>query len=72
MTTEFLRPTSAAARFDLSRRTLSRLASTDPSFPKPARISRRLILFKVSELDHYFTRKKQGPRAPAKEEQHAV
>ncbi|MFT4242558.1 MAG: hypothetical protein QM569_09755 [Acidovorax sp.] len=54
---DLLRPATAAARYDLSRRTLSRLARSDPGFPQPIRVSKRLVLFRRSDLDAYFSSK---------------
>ncbi len=58
MEPELLRPAAAAARYDLSRRTLSRYRLTDPAFPQPIRMSARLVLFKRTELDAYFQSKR--------------
>lgn len=60
MKPELLRPASAAARYDLSRRTIARRMRDDPDFPQPIRVNKRLVLFKRSELDAYF----DGKRAP--------
>ncbi|WP_036593113.1 helix-turn-helix transcriptional regulator [Ottowia thiooxydans] len=61
MEKELLRPASAAARYDMSRRTLTRLLHSDPSFPRPIHKSRRMVLFRRAELDAYFS----ANRAPA-------
>ena len=39
----------------------------DPDFPRPIRMSKRLLLFKLAELDAYFERKReaqQGSKCP--------
>ena len=60
MKPETLRPSSVAARYDLSRRTIARRMRDDPDFPQPIRVNKRLVLFKRSELNAYF----DGKRAP--------
>ena len=60
MKPELLRPASAAARYDLSRRTIARRMHDDPDFPKPIRVNKRLVLFKCSELDAYFDSKRSS------------
>lgn len=68
MKPEFLRPSSVAVRYDVSRRTLSRRMRDDPNFPQPIRLGARLILFKCSELDAYFNGKRA--QAATKETSH--
>lgn len=58
MKPETLRPSSVAARYDLSRRTIARRMRDDPDVPQPIRVSKRLVLFKCSELDAYFDGKR--------------
>lgn len=58
MKPETLRPSSVAARYDLSHRTIARRMRDDPVFPQPIRVSKRLVLFKCSELDAYFDGKR--------------
>lgn len=60
MKPETLRPSSVAARYDLSRRTIARRVRDDPDVPQPIRVSKRLVLFKCSKLDAYF----DGKRTP--------
>lgn len=68
MKPETLRPSSVAARYDLSRRTIARRMRDDPDFPQPIRVNKRLVLFKCSELDAYF----DGKRTPAPKEKPRV
>lgn len=58
MKPQTLRPSSVAARYDLSRRTIARRMRDDPDFPQPKSVSKRLVLFKCSELDAYFDGKR--------------
>ncbi len=60
MDPELIRPATAAARYDLSRRTIARRVHDDPAFPQPIRVNKRLLLFKRAELDAYF----DGKRLP--------
>lgn len=54
---DMLRPSTAAATHDMSRRQFDRLAR-EPDFPKPIRLGSRLVLFKRDELAAYFDRKR--------------
>lgn len=65
---ELLRPATAAKRYDFCTRTLERLRKADPTFPKPIRLGKRLVLFKRAELDAYF----DGKRAPIPKENHCA
>lgn len=56
-----MRPGPAAARYGISRRTLARLQQADPAFPRPVRLSKRMVLHRCAELDAYFTAKQQEP-----------
>lgn len=60
---ELLRPAGAAQRYSLSRRTLARLMRNDPNFPKPIRLSKRMILLERQAMDRYFDSKRQQPSA---------
>jgi predicted DNA-binding transcriptional regulator AlpA len=57
-TPELIRAPLAAQRYAMSRRTLTRRMCDDPDFPQPIRMSKRLLLFKLAELDAYFERKR--------------
>ena len=57
-TPELIRAPLAAQRYSMSRRTLTRRMCDDPDFPQPIRLSKRLLLFKLAELDAYFERKR--------------
>ena len=57
-TPELIRAPLAAQRYSMSRRTPTRRMSDDPDFPRPIRMSKRLLLFKLAELDAYFERKR--------------
>ena len=59
MEKELIRPATAAARFDMSRRTFDRYMCS-PDSPQPIRLSRRLVLFKRAELDAFFSNKQSG------------
>ena len=59
MEKELIRPSTAAARFDMSRRTFDRYMRS-PGSPQPIRLSRRLVLFKRAELDAFFSNKQSG------------
>ena len=66
-TPELIRAPLAAQRYSMSRRTLTRRMGDDPDFPRPIRMSKRLLLFKLAELDAYFERKReaqQGSKCP--------
>ena len=54
MEKELLRPSTAAARYDMSRRTFDRRMRA-PGSPQPIRLSRRMVLFKRAELDAFFS-----------------
>ena len=54
MEKELIRPSTAAARFDMSRRAFDRYMRS-PDSPQPIRLSRRLVLFKRAELDAFFS-----------------
>ena len=57
----------------MSVRTLARILNSDPGFPRPVRLSSRLILFSLQELDNYLNdkRKRTLRQAPMKESDHA-
>lgn len=59
MKPEFLQPAAVAAECGVSRRTVHRRMRDDPDFPKPIRLTARMLLFKRSELDAYFELKRQ-------------
>ncbi len=62
-TPELIRAPLVALRYSMSRRTLTRRMSDDPDFPRPIRMSKRLLLFKLA----YFERKReaqQGSKCP--------
>ena len=66
-TPELIRAPLAAQRYSMSRRTLTRRMCDDPDFPQPIRMSKRLLLFKLAELEAYFERKReaqQGSKRP--------
>ena len=59
MEKELLRPSTAAARYDMSRRTFDRRMRA-PGSPQPIRLSRRMVLFKRAELDAFFSSMQVG------------
>lgn len=59
-TPEMIRAPLVAQRYSMSRRTLTRRMCDDPDFPRPIRLSKRLLLFKLAELDAYFERKREA------------
>lgn len=73
MEEKYLRPKHAAERCGLSIRTLARLLNSDPGFPRPIRLSSRLILFSQRELDCYLNdrRKRTLRQPPVREFEHA-
>ena len=70
MEPELIRPSTAAARYSLSRRTLSRRMRDDPDFPQPIRMNCRMVLFRRADLDAYFS-SKQGQRVNSTEASNA-
>lgn len=56
-----MRPADVARRYGLSHRTLARLMRNDPSFPKPIRLSKRMILLECEAMDRYIDSKRQQP-----------
>lgn len=54
MEKELLRPSTAAERYDMSRRTFDRRMRV-PGSPQPIRLSSRLVLYKRAELDAFFS-----------------
>ena len=54
MEKEFIRPSTAAARYDMSLRTFERRMRV-PGSPQPIRLSCRLVLYKRAELDAFFS-----------------
>lgn len=53
MEQELLRPATAAKLYDVSRRHFDRLMR-EPGSPQPVHRSRRMVLFKRTELDAFF------------------
>ena len=51
MKPETLRPSSVAARYDLSRRTIARRMRDDPDFPQPIRVSKRLLCWRRFKIE---------------------
>ena len=56
----FMNATAVPQAYGISRRTLARREKTDPQFPKGLRLSKRLVVFCVQELDSYFSNKQSG------------
>lgn len=56
-TPRFIRASRIPMVYGVSRRTVFRREKFDPAFPKAKRLSSRLVMFSVEELDSYFTRK---------------
>lgn len=53
----FMNATAVPQAYGISRRTLARREKTDPQFPRGRRLSKRLVVFCVQELDSYFSAK---------------
>jgi excisionase family DNA binding protein len=47
-------PRDVAKYLRISRTTLYRILKEDPSFPNRTRVSRRLVLFRKSEIDDWI------------------
>ena len=56
----FMNATAVPQAYGISRRTLARREKTDPQFPNGLRLSKRLVVFCVQELDSYFSNKQSG------------
>lgn len=63
-----IRPAMAAVQYGMSRRTIARRVRDDPDFPQPIRVSKRLLLFRCSDLEAYFS-SKQAQRATTPKEE---
>lgn len=48
-----LTPEELAQRYKTSERTILRWMKTNPAFPKPIRLSRRAIRFRLSDLEAF-------------------
>ena len=60
----FMNAAAVPRAYGISRRTLARREKTDPQFPKGHRLSKRLVVFSVQELDGYFRGKPTTTKEP--------
>lgn len=60
----FMNAAAVPQAYGISRRTLARREKTDPQFPKGRRLSARLVVFCVQELDSYFRGKPTTTKEP--------
>lgn len=60
----FMNAAAVPQAYGISRRTLARREKTDPQFPKGHRLSARLVVFCVQELDSYFRGKPTTTKEP--------
>ena len=56
----FIRAARVPDLYAISRRTLARWEKADPNFPKVRRLSSRLLVLKVDELERYFEQRNQA------------
>ena len=55
-----------AERLQVSKSTARRIWQSDPRFPSPQRLSRRIVRWRPSDIDRFMERlQEEGPHAPA-------